>query len=279
MPVYRYVTALLAITAGALLFAGCGLDPMERLTEDMKVQDSMKRYQAVNELAKLDDPRATDALIQALDSDDMKVYEKPKGLQKGAPEAGKSEEKVTEKAAEKAADKSAEKSVAKAPDKAGAKTDDKGAEKAATKTGAEAEAPLAPPVSAAKKDLTIGDMAGVALVKKGRERTTKQKPDPLLDSIAKVMGNLHTSEANRARAAWVLGEIGDRMAIPALKGALAAKTAAATDALLVQRAAQESLEKLRYDTLGRAYEIPKGALENLERLPEPKKIVIPKPPA
>ena len=279
MPVYRYVTALLAIVAGALLFAGCGFDPMDRLTEDMKSQDSMRRYQAVNELAKLDDLRATDALIQALDSDDTKIYAPAKGAQKAAPGAEKAEEKGTEKAADKA-DASAEKGVGKATEKAAEKAGEKPGEKSATdRSATETETPLAAPVSAAKKDLTIGDMAGVALVKKGRERTTKQKPDPLLDSISKVMGNLHTSEANRSRAAWVLGEIGDRMAIPALKGALVAKTAAATDALLVRQAAQEALEKLGFDTLGRAYEIPKGALENLERLPEPKKIELPKKPA
>ena len=279
MPVYRYVTAVLVAVAGVVLFAGCGLDPMERLTEDMKAQDSMKRYQAVNELAKLDDARATDALIQALDSDDMKVYAPAKGAPKTAPEGAAVAEKAGDKSPEKATDKAAEKTAEKATAKGADKAVTKAVEKPAEKAGAETGTSLGAPVSAAKKDLTIGDMAGVALVKKGRERTQKQKPDPLLDSIAKVMGNLHTSEANRARAAWVLGEIGDRMAIPALKGALAAKTAAATDALLVQRAAQEALEKLGYDTAGRAYEIPKGSLENLERLPEPKKIVIPKPPA
>ena len=272
MPVYRYVTALLVILAGALLFAGCGFDPMERLTEDMKSQDSIKRYQAVNGLAKLDDQRAVDALIQALDSDDTKIYAPAKYAQKAAPGAEKAAENAAEKGTEKAAEKGADKAAEKAAEKPG--------EKAATdKSATETETPLAAPVSAANKDLTIGDMAGVALVKKGLERTTKQKPDPLLDAIAKVMGNLHTSEANRARAAWVLGEIGDRMAIPALKGAGLAMTAAATDALLVRQAAQEALEKLGFDTAGRAYEIPKGALENLERLPEPKKIELPKKPA
>jgi hypothetical protein len=268
MPVYRYVIAMLAIVAGALFFAGCGLDPMEQLTEDMKSQDPMKRFEAVHALARLDDPRATDALIQALDSDDTKVYAPAKG--------------AAQVAAAKAAAEAGETAATKAEATPATKAAEKGTEVAGEKTGTETPTSLAPPIPAGQKDLTIGDMAGVALVKKGRERTTKQKPDPLLDAISKVMGNLHTSEANRARAAWVLGEIGDRMAIPALKGALAAKTAAATDALLVRQAAQESLEKLGYDTAGRAYEIPKGDLENPDPrapLPKPKKIELPKKPA
>jgi HEAT repeat protein len=178
-----------------LFLTGCSLDPMERLSEDINAQELSVRQAAVLELANLDDPRATDALIQILDSDDQ-----------------------------------------------------------------------------------CGDLAGVALVKKGRERTTRQKPDPLLDAIAKVMGNLHTSQENRARAAWALGEIGDRLAIAALKGAGAAKTAGGADALLVRQAAQEALEKLGYDTPGRPYEIAIGQLKgHVDVLPKVKKIELPAP--
>ncbi len=197
MSMHRMLVALSALLAALFLIAGCSVDPMERLSEEIKSQDLNQRKEAILELANLDDPRATDSLIQVLDGDDK-----------------------------------------------------------------------------------MGDAAGAALVKKGRERKTKQKPDPLLDAIAKVMGNLHTSQENRSRAAWVLGEIGDRLAIPALKGALTAKTAAGLDALLVRQAAQESLEKLGYDAKGRAYEIPVGSWAEptgMQTLPNLKKIELPPP--
>jgi HEAT repeat protein len=200
MPRYCSMFALAVVLVGGAILSGCGLDPMEQLTEEMNSPELPVLQAAVTQLANLHDQRATDALILALDG-----------------------------------------------------------------------------------NAKIGDLAGVALVKKGRERTTKQKPDPLLDAIAKVMGNLHTSQENRARAAWALGEIGDRMAIPALKGAGAAKTAAGTDALLVRQAATEALEKLGYDTPGRAFEIALGGLNGdpetgyLSVLPVPKKIVLPPP--
>jgi HEAT repeat protein len=172
-----------------IVLGGCGIDPMEKLSEQINSQNLDERSQAITQLANLNDPRATDALIQVLDSDDK-----------------------------------------------------------------------------------MGDEAAVALVKKGRERTTKQKPDPLLDAIAKVMGNLHTSEHNRARAAWALGEIGDRLAIPPLKAAQGgAKTAGGADSTLIRTYAQQALEKLGNETAGRAYEIPWGAMSGPDVvLPVPK---------
>ncbi|MEA3400668.1 MAG: hypothetical protein U9R79_05415 [Armatimonadota bacterium] len=121
-------------------------------------------------------------------------------------------------------------------------------------------------------DDELRGMAAVALVKKGREETTERKPDPIIEGIAALANNVHLSQPVRARAAWVLGEIGDREAIPALKTASSAKTVAGAAAELVREQANEALEKLGYKETGLAFEIPMGTLadQTLSTLPEPE---------
>jgi len=121
-------------------------------------------------------------------------------------------------------------------------------------------------------DDELRDMAAAALVKKGREEVTDRKPDPIIEGIAALANNVHLSEIVRARAAWILGEIGDREAIPALKTASAAKLANTQPATLVREQATQALEKLGYKTAGRAFEIPMGTLEDqaVTVLPEPE---------
>ena len=170
-----------------LLLAGCSVDPMERLTEDIKSQDVEKRRAAVLALANLDDTRALDSLIDVVSSDDE-----------------------------------------------------------------------------------LCDMAGVALVKKGREvdEPDPKKPNPVIDEVAKVLNNAHLAETFRARAAWAIGEIGDRRGIPALQAGQGALTGA-KPATLVRDTSKSALEKLGFFPVGRKFDIPMGSLEGpREVLPE-----------
>lgn len=123
-------------------------------------------------------------------------------------------------------------------------------------------------------DDELRDMAATALVKKGREQVTDQKPDPIIDGIAALANNVHLSEIVRARAAWMLGEIGDREAIPALKTASAGKLSNGDNATLLREQATQALEKLGYQKDGRPFEIPMGSIEDqtLTLLPIPEPI-------
>ncbi|HUS79628.1 MAG TPA: HEAT repeat domain-containing protein [Armatimonadota bacterium] len=126
-----------------------------------------------------------------------------------------------------------------------------------------------------ESDEELMDMAAVALVKKGRELKTDQKPDPIIDGIAALANNVHLAERVRARAAWMLGEIGDREAIPALKTASTAKLGSGYPAPAVRTQATEALEKLGYAEKGRAFEVPMGSLaeQEITTLPVPKEIM------
>ena len=183
-------SALAAVAVLALLMSGCGLDPMERLNEDIEAEDIQIRKAAVLTLANLDDQRAVVALSEVFEDDDE-----------------------------------------------------------------------------------LRDMAAVALVKKGREQVTDEKPDPIIDGIAALANNIHLSEDIRARAAWILGEIGDREAITALKTATGAKTGSGAVAQLVRDHATQALEKLGYQEVGRELEMALGSLEDqtltVIPLPEP----------
>ncbi len=183
--------ALAAIAVLGALLSGCGIDPMERLNEEIKAEDIQTRRGAVLTLANLDDPRSVVALSGVFEDDDE-----------------------------------------------------------------------------------LRDMAAVALVKKGREQVTDQKPDPIIDGIAALANNVHLSEPVRARAAWILGEIGDREAIPALKTASAAKLGSGAVATVVREQATQALEKLGYQEVGRAFEMPLGSLEgrSLAEVPLPRAI-------
>jgi len=181
---------LLVMTMAAALLAllsGCTVDPMERLSEDIKSQSKETRAAAVLQLANLHDDRAIESLIEVLEGDDE-----------------------------------------------------------------------------------LCDMAGVALVKKGREvdEPDPKKPNPVIDEVAKTLNNAHLPEQFRGRAAWVLGEIGDRRAIPALQTGQGAKIGE-KPAAVVREMSKESLEKLGFFADGRPLDIQLGALKGtLGVLPE-----------
>ncbi|MFP4249570.1 MAG: HEAT repeat domain-containing protein [Armatimonadota bacterium] len=170
--------------------SGCGIDPMERLNEQIEAEDVEVRRSAVRALTNLDDPRTIIALTEVFEDDDE-----------------------------------------------------------------------------------LRDMAAVGLLKKGREQVTDEKPDPIIEGIAALANNVHLNQQVRGRAAWILGEIGDREAIPALKTASAAKLSNGDPAPLVQEQAKEALEKLGYNSVGRDFEMPMGSLADQELttvpLPEP----------
>jgi len=187
----RRLTFSLALAALGALLCGCGLDPMERLNEDIEAEDIQLRRSAVLTLANLDDLRSVVALSEVFEDDD-----------------------------------------------------------------------------------DLRDMAAVALVKKGREQVTDQKPDPIIEGIAALANNVHLSEPIRARAAWILGGIGDREAITALKTASAAKLGNAAVATLVREQATQALEKLGYQEAGREFEMALGSLaeQTLSNVPLPEPI-------
>lgn len=179
---------LSALALGIVLcMAGCAVDPMDKLSQDLDSEDVTVRQQAVLALANLKDDRAVDALVDVLQGDEE-----------------------------------------------------------------------------------LCDIAGVALVKKGREVPEKKKPNPVVEAVGRVAGNTHLLEKTRARACWTLGEIGDREAVPRLKGL----TGDAMPAVAEQ--AKIALEKLGYYTQGRAYDIAWGELAHeLLIIKEPEPVVKP----
>ncbi|MCD6351838.1 MAG: HEAT repeat domain-containing protein, partial [Armatimonadetes bacterium] len=117
-------------------------------------------------------------------------------------------------------------------------------------------------------DEELCDQAGVALVKKGREWPEKKKPNGVVEAVGRVAKNTHLLEKVRARACWVLGEIGNREAVPILNG-LQTDTKPA-----VAEQAKAALEKLGYFTEGRPYDIAMGELRgHLDVLKEPAPVV------
>jgi HEAT repeat protein len=187
----RLKSLLLVLAVAAItVIAGCAVDPMEQLSQDTDSLDKDVRSQAVLALANLKDDRATDSLVDVLQSDEE-----------------------------------------------------------------------------------MCDYAGVALVKKGREWPAEKKPNAVVDAVARVAANTHLLDKVRARACWVLGEIGDRQAVPNLKGLLA-------DPIVpVAEQAKKAEEKLGYFTDGRAYNIPMGDLKGkLDVIQEPKAVVPPPVP-
>ncbi len=128
-----------------------------------------------------------------------------------------------------------------------------------------------------EKDDELFDLAAVALVKKGRE-IEQQDPEAMnriVEDVGKILSNAHLAERFRAQAAWTLGEIGSRDAVPVLLTGTVAKVGAAA-AALVRQYSKQGLEKLGYYSEGRAYEVPMGTLVGeLDILPEPEPLALP----
>jgi len=128
-----------------------------------------------------------------------------------------------------------------------------------------------------EKDDELFDLAAVALVKKGREieQQDHKAVNRIVEDAGKILSNAHLAERFRARAAWTLGEIGSREAVPVLLAGTEAKVGVVA-AVLVREYSKQALEKLGYYSDGRAYEIPMGTLvEQLDILPEPEPLALP----
>ncbi|MFQ5808993.1 MAG: HEAT repeat domain-containing protein [Armatimonadota bacterium] len=131
---------------------------------------------------------------------------------------------------------------------------------------------------ALESDEELVDAAGEALAEKGRKLRTDDKPDKVNEALTRIMKNSHLEQPPRAKAAWALGEIGDRESIAALKGARSANDAKGVAASDVRTQATQALQKLGYYTRGRAPamdedgEVPDRALDgtpDLEQATEP----------
>jgi len=126
-------------------------------------------------------------------------------------------------------------------------------------------------VDALQSDEQIADLVGVALVKKGRAQLTRPRENSVVKQVAEVMKAAYVLPALRARAAWTLGEIGDRRAIPDLKAMLVE-----ADPTLVAEATH-ALEKLGYMSKGRRMDIAPDQLEGqVPMLPVPPPLAEPK---
>lgn len=132
-------------------------------------------------------------------------------------------------------------------------------------------------VEVLESDEEIFDMAGVALVKQGRESVATRTPDPVITMVAGVMNNPHLPQGNRARAAWVLGEIGNREAVPALRTGAGALDPAGAAAVHVQAQAKLALKKLGDASQGEPFELAMGMFrgEPVDVLPEVEPVAPP----
>ncbi len=106
---------------------------------------------------------------------------------------------------------------------------------------------------ALESDEAVYDQAAVALVKRGRAMLQRPKENPVVKQVAEVLKSDLVAPNFRARAAWVLGEIGDRRAIPDLKGAAGAPESIGAEAT-------HALQKLGYTAEGRSFDLGTGLL-------------------
>ncbi len=65
----RYAAVVIALLVTTMLMTGCAIDPMEQLSADIQSPDVTTRTRAIQEMANLDDPRATEELIGVLEKD------------------------------------------------------------------------------------------------------------------------------------------------------------------------------------------------------------------
>jgi HEAT repeat protein len=96
-------------------------------------------------------------------------------------------------------------------------------------------------------DPDLLEEAGNALVLKGREweaehpNAKKSEQNPVIEQLSQTIGDMHLEAPVRTKACWVLGEIGSRRAIAALKGRLTDPSS-----MKVRAEATNSLDKLGY---------------------------------
>ncbi|MBM3499775.1 MAG: hypothetical protein FJX74_14030 [Armatimonadetes bacterium] len=96
-------------------------------------------------------------------------------------------------------------------------------------------------------DPDLLEQAGNALVLKGREwesehpNAKKSEQNPVIEQLSQTVGDMHLEAAVRTKACWILGEIGSRRAIGALKGRTADPSS-----MTVRAEATNSLNKLGY---------------------------------
>ncbi|MGQ9732714.1 MAG: HEAT repeat domain-containing protein [Candidatus Zipacnadales bacterium] len=103
-------------------------------------------------------------------------------------------------------------------------------------------------------DPELLEEAGNALVLKGREweadhpNAKKSEQNPVIEQLSQTVADMHLEAPVRTKACWVLGEIGSRRAIPALKGRTGDPSS-----MKVRAEATNSLKKLGYtaDTMPR----------------------------
>ncbi|MBM3473004.1 MAG: hypothetical protein FJX75_07055 [Armatimonadetes bacterium] len=105
-------------------------------------------------------------------------------------------------------------------------------------------------------DPELLEEAGNALVLKGREweaehpNAKKSEQNPVIEQLSQTIGDMHLEAPVRTKACWVLGEIGSRRAIPALKG-----RGADPSSMKVREESANSLKKLGYNADGMGREM------------------------
>ncbi len=131
--------------------------------------------------------------------------------------------------------------------------------------------------AALANDEELYDNVAVALVKHGRGIRVTGETNPVIEQVSKVVENTHIGEQFRARAIWVLGEIGDRRSKPLLQEVAAGSLGDAKMPIMMEQAA-EALEKLGFNSRGRSYELPMGSLAgDIEVIPQISEMKPPPP--
>jgi len=98
-------------------------------------------------------------------------------------------------------------------------------------------------------DPELLEEAGNALVLKGREweaehpKAKKSEQNPVIEQLSNTIADMHLEAAVRTKACWVLGEIGSRRAIAALKG-----RGSDPSSMKVRAESVTSLKKLGYQS-------------------------------
>ena len=110
-------------------------------------------------------------------------------------------------------------------------------------------------IDALEADDEIRAAAAHALILRGREwerghgRTNWTKANPVIAAVGETAAKVHLDGATRAKAVWVLGEIGSRKAKDAIAGAYG------DDSMAVQHEQARARDKLGFTGTAVAYEV------------------------